>query len=95
MTVQAETALQSEAARIAREVVDAHPLKERIKGIQVESAEDASGQDALYVWLTITDDQKIAGDTVRGLHEISTAIRDRLLDRAPKPWPYVRFKSAA
>jgi patatin-like phospholipase/acyl hydrolase len=95
MASQGASDREAKALRVARQVIDDHRLKNLIQEVQVEGAADASGQDALYVWLVVADDQRPAAETVKGLTDIATAIRDRLLEHATSPWPYVSFKSAA
>ena len=67
------------------------PERPVIEAIEADYIEDSSGEDALEVWVILSDatrDEELTGESVV---QIKSAISESLLDNEINPFPYIRF----
>ena len=67
------------------------PDRPVIEDIEADYIEDSSGQDALEVWVILSDatrDEELTGESVV---QIKSAISESLLDGGIDLFPYIRF----
>ena len=65
-------------------------LPAAVQAWRVETGPDATGDDAVWVWATLRDEDVDARTRARLRDHVRAAIRSRL--RAKQPWVYVRFR---
>ena len=67
------------------------PDRPVIEDIKADYIEDSSGEDALEVWVILSDatrDEELTGESVV---QIKSAISESLLDNGVDLFPYIRF----
>jgi len=72
---------------------DIRELPAPVRSWRVESGPDATGDDAVWVWVTL-DDEDLDVDTRSRLRDLVWDVV-RQLDAAAPPWVYVRFRGAS
>jgi hypothetical protein len=90
-----ESRVTSREAKIVRDVVGKWHLPSNVRGFDIEFGEDASGDPAVWIWLTIEDELQPSAQSISSLNSFVTNVRSDLLRRGLTHWPYVRYRHAA
>ena len=62
-----------------------------VRNVRVSGGEDASGDEALWVWLIVEEGSVAQAERKESLKAFESAIRSRLAACAPGVWPYIRL----
>ncbi len=79
---------------------DIHGLPEGVEGWRVEMGSDATGDPAVWVWLSVEDDvlDKMDSKARESIRDIVTSgIQKKLIGQygTSVPWVYVRFRGVS
>jgi hypothetical protein len=76
-----------------RQIVDAKPWPEDVKGYDVEFGSDWEGDPAVRVWFLIEDDLRPSDEKLKRVGRFMDEVRDALLDAELSHWPFVRLRA--
>ncbi len=64
-----------------------------VQGWRVETGEDSTGNEAVWVWVTLKDEDLDSETTTQVRSLVRDAVHRKL--GKPEPWVYVRFRGAS
>jgi hypothetical protein len=67
------------------------PPSPPIEAIEAEAYEDSTGEESLQVWVILSDSTRDEDLTGEHVMEIKSALRERLLSKGIRLFPYIRL----
>lgn len=64
---------------------------EFVQDLRVSTGQDASGDEALWIWLIVDPDSVSEAGAMNALQDLRNQLRARVSELAPDVWPYIRL----
>lgn len=76
-----------------REVVENAQLPDFVRGVQAEFDNDAAGDPAVWLFVTVSDDESESDKFEDHALAVLDTLRKAVLSSGIQRWPYIRFRS--